>query len=905
MMIIFKCNHQQVVSDPTSEPNEPQRARRDTEVDLKFAPHGCLKFLGVCRRPLRFKLSRSVAGLWVLWVLSVIALFAPLLRGRVPAFRDAYHFYYPLEVWLDQQVQSGVRWPHYNPSDGTGINLLGETSSGLFYPGRVLWSLPVLNVGQRMGLVLCVHVLIAGAGAAYAAARLGLSRQACCLAAMAYSLSTPVFFQHTNPIYLIGAAWTPWALAESLVVARGLRASVAPRWWIWIGAVSLMFLGGDPQASVHAGLVAGVALLSRVAPLRCFKDSARQLSGLLLACVAVIGLTAVQWLPTRYWLQQSQRVAQPMDTDSAHQSLVAQPVPASLIASLGRSSDRRSDGAAKYSYSVAPWHLPTMIWGRGGGALVPDNSRWLQAIPAEPRMWIPSLSIGLLPLLLACGCLCNRRLRRQMRFLWLVTLLSALAMFGNYAPMWALRNMLLWCGATQWVTYLPGDETGGVYWMLTQLVPGYGSFRYPAKWSVWFVCGMTLCAAHGLDNVRRIRGSLERLCQVSSILSAAILLPVVGLILLPATGPLRVALVVWLSNAPSDPWLGPIDFRAVLNGWLIASSLVVALSLVTLFLNRRYKLERSLAIHLLVLIELGSTCSMFLVTTDPQLASSAPEFDLTRRDPNQESSGLSPDSSYQRLWANVGRADFLTMSQPQIESPERSDTASTSGTDSEWRIEALCRFQRQFQLAKLHLLHAQTGNLSAFYSLTPGPLATVRMCLADKDKLNPNDAELDEILAWLGVSQRLVNDQGLAWHKIQNVRPMFEVIQRTDSPPMAANEPSTCICVAWNADLVRLQVNCTAPSTLVSRLYQDGGWSARLSESIEDSAQPVRYLSVGPQQSHLRLFQSLEVPAGEWDVTLTYVAPGYVVGKWISCLSLVVVIALFVLFRIQLRQRKQ
>ncbi len=105
-----------------------------------------------------------------------LGLYWPLLTGHVPAFRDAFHFYYPLEHWLDQQARQGELFPTFNPFDATGANLAGEMSTGLFYPGRILWWLPALSVAQRLGVVLLTHTCIAGVGAAYAARRMQLGR---------------------------------------------------------------------------------------------------------------------------------------------------------------------------------------------------------------------------------------------------------------------------------------------------------------------------------------------------------------------------------------------------------------------------------------------------------------------------------------------------------------------------------------------------------------------------------------------------------------------------------------------------------------------------------------------------------------------------------------------------------
>ncbi len=84
------------------------------------------------------------------------------------------------------------------------------------------------------------------------------------------------------------------------------------------------------------------------------------------------------------------------------------------------------------------------------------------------------------------------------------------------------------------------------------------------------------------------------------------------------------------------------------------------------------------------------------------------------------------------------------------------------------------QYQQQFALAKLHLLSSETGNLSAFMTLPPLALARVRYQLAQHDTLEPVNRRLDEALAWLGVQQRLVRDDGLHWQAIPDPAPLIE-----------------------------------------------------------------------------------------------------------------------------------
>ena len=55
-----------------------------------------------------------------------------------------------------------------------------------------------------------------------------------------------------------------------------------------------------------------------------------------------------------------------------------------------------------------------------------------------------------------------------------------------------------------------GEPTGGLYWILENVVPGYDRFRYPAKLVVVFALAMCLVAGRGLDRLAHPDGDSIR-----------------------------------------------------------------------------------------------------------------------------------------------------------------------------------------------------------------------------------------------------------------------------------------------------------------------------------------------------------------------------------------------------------
>ena len=187
-------------------------------------------------------------------------LFYPgLLQSQIPAFRDAYHFYYPQAVWLDRCAEQGNYFPVWNPDEGLGVSMAGQPSAALYYPLRILWLIPGMNVAQRFSLFIIAHVLIAAAGMRFAASKLGLSEDARWLAAVSYSLSCPVVFQHNNPIFLCSAAWIGFATGAMFNALSHANYRLRD-WGTFAVACSMMLLAGDPHTAVNTFIVAACVL---------------------------------------------------------------------------------------------------------------------------------------------------------------------------------------------------------------------------------------------------------------------------------------------------------------------------------------------------------------------------------------------------------------------------------------------------------------------------------------------------------------------------------------------------------------------------------------------------------------------------------------------------------------------
>ena len=494
-----------------------------------------------------------VAGLFV-WCFA-----DALFGGGMFVFRDAGHYYYPLFQFIKGEWRAG-RVPLWNPYENLGVPLAGNATSSVFYPGTLIFLMP-FDFAWAYKLYVMGHVLLA-AGAAYRLGRhWGGSVEASGVGAISYAFSGNVLFQYANVVFLVGAAWLPLAvLAADQMLARtpgdrgqgtGARARSA---LLFAVVLALMTLGGNAEMAYHAGLMAAmyalwlwwyersgrrqgpVSLWKRVTvrvrrrpsvllgtspsappgsndphpdPLPEGEGDAGLSRPALLSLAAVVGLilSAVQVLPAWELSRQSGRAASPV-ARSVYE------IPKHLVS---RKPPSRGDGPGwidgltcrrlepgthhehVYHFSVGPWRLAEYFWPNCGGRQFPLHRRWLDAIPGEGRIWVPSLYMGLLPVLLALAALRLRGADARQSWLSWLALLSVAASLGWYGLGWLAHEIEIAAGADVSGPWLVGAPFGGLYWLMTVLLPGYIYFRYPAKLLVIAALALSMLAVRGWD----------------------------------------------------------------------------------------------------------------------------------------------------------------------------------------------------------------------------------------------------------------------------------------------------------------------------------------------------------------------------------------------------------------------
>jgi len=494
---------------------------------------------------------RTCFGIWLPFLFLATFFFGNAFAHQEQfLFRDAAHFYYPLFHEVTRQWKAG-EVPLWSPLDGIGMPLAADATPSVFYPGKLVLLTPLgFNFGMRM--YVAMHFALAYGGMYWAARVWRCSRYAAVLAAVTFAFGGPVLSYHANVIFLVGASWLPLALASGWSLSR--RPALLPGFGLAL-SLAMMILGGDPQLAFHTMMMLALAAVAFVLPSRRLPNWRTWLRwravrvGALVGCAAVAaGLAAVQILPTSAWASRSLRASadQPRNIYELARGIGSEDQ--DRWSALLGNPPPNTHALHSYDFSIGPWNWPNLLVANFSGKMYPRNDRWVRAIPAEGRIWFPSLFMGTLAVFLAGYAVWNRPSRRVDRWLVAIGLFGLAASLGWYGLGWLILEVgygVGWEGEN-----LPvGSPFGGLYWLLNMIVPKYAQFRYPAKWFIFVAFAVSLLAARGLDQWQ----SSKRTLGWVSVMSLLLLLTA-AIVLLNSS---------WLGSmfpdSPDDTLFGPLD----------------------------------------------------------------------------------------------------------------------------------------------------------------------------------------------------------------------------------------------------------------------------------------------------------------------------------------------------------
>jgi len=576
-------------------------------------------------------------------------------RGQFASANASY--FYPLDQRVQQEWRAG-RWPLWDPGHNGGEPLLGNPMSAVFYPGKALYAL--LPYAWAVRLYVIAHTFLAFLGLLVLARSFGVSWAGSCLGGLSYAFGAPVLFLYSNPIRLVGAAWVPWGLCaiDRLLRQRQSRAGAE-----LAAVLALQVLGGDPEdAYLTAVCGAGYALVLaigagarpngiRVWPIalgvvvswigatiglacsRIARPGFLAMNGLVLATWVALGLgLAWRWRRRPGDARLAPMLARLICACALAMALSAvQMLP--VLEFSGQSW--RAAGIPPthvYRYSLHPCRVAELIWPNVFGARCPENRSWLQAVPplGGHEVWVESLYIGGLALVLALSAAGLRDGPPWRGWLTTMAVVGLAVSIGKYAsPLWWARwgPFAAILGPHDPLFGQPrpdhflADGAGSPYGLVSMLLPGFGSFRYPSKLLTFMAVGLAVLAGLGWDRLTAGEAQPRRLRRLGL---AGLGASLAGMALALVS---RDSAVMYLSGrVTADPMFGP---AAIAAAWaetqraLTHGAIVFATVLALAYWAPRRPRGAALLAMLLLSADLALANSR-LVWTVPQAVFDAP-----------------------------------------------------------------------------------------------------------------------------------------------------------------------------------------------------------------------------------------------------------------------------------------
>ncbi|MDF1662983.1 MAG: YfhO family protein [Planctomycetota bacterium] len=411
-------------------------------------------------------MSLREKGLKFILAVSFIALlFGDILQPDfMIADQDAWHYYMPIKERI-ATVFNDPGQLFWEAAIDCGRPYLADPIAQALYPGNLLFL--IFSGPWAWKLFVIAHMGIAILGFLRLAESFEIEKSGAFFGSLLFIGSGAVVSHHWSPIWWVGIACLPWAMAAT----RGLLHRDTGRWGVVKTAVpvTLMILGGAFEP-----LLAYIYYAAFEVFMKALNDRREILNGnaklsrirqfapyLLLGCAAIlsIALATAQLGPTFEFLSQCDR-------------------------------SKGSHPAQVYRWSLSYWRLselfaPQVFGGQETGYY------WMSLIdPSAPNSqpFLRGIYVGMPALMLAFqGFLSSPKKQRWILGLGLaVTLILAM---GKFTP---------------------------IFWIARQLAPGVNLFRYPEKITTIAMLFLSLLAARGFSSLFNDRTNLRRMGLVST-----------------------------------------------------------------------------------------------------------------------------------------------------------------------------------------------------------------------------------------------------------------------------------------------------------------------------------------------------------------------------------------------------
>jgi len=204
------------------------------------------------------------AGL--LFPLAAAVTFSRVLAGRPFYYGDFQAAFEPLRNVVGRLWHEGL--PLWTSSLSNGTPLLASPFAGVLYPPNLVFALAPAHTAQALSLLVVLHVVFGGWGAARLARRLGASPAGSAAAALVFALSGATVSGTYMVVLVCTAMWLPWLVLALLRARDGLRYGGTA-----LGvALGMTVLSGDPimilAGALGCACLAAGSSISRPAAMR-------------------------------------------------------------------------------------------------------------------------------------------------------------------------------------------------------------------------------------------------------------------------------------------------------------------------------------------------------------------------------------------------------------------------------------------------------------------------------------------------------------------------------------------------------------------------------------------------------------------------------------------------------------
>lgn len=183
-------------------------------------------------------------GLYLL--VAIIAFFPCLFLGQAYFDNDLLAQFGPWRAFLKNQLSQG-HFPLWNPYLMGGTPFFADLQNMMLYPFN--WLTLPFSVPMGLTVFFFIHMVWAALGMHLWLRSLGLSKNACRVGALLFSLSGFFWLEIIHPPVLAAFAWLPWVFGS----LEGLAKNPKPLNAFWAGlCFAMLFLCGSFQVTVGA-----------------------------------------------------------------------------------------------------------------------------------------------------------------------------------------------------------------------------------------------------------------------------------------------------------------------------------------------------------------------------------------------------------------------------------------------------------------------------------------------------------------------------------------------------------------------------------------------------------------------------------------------------------------------------